>query len=329
MPEARPRRSVIDGRLTSLRATVGAVRRTTLSATGVRGAALELAWVGAHYASFPLGLRRDRTSIENDRMTLDDLPPIQRGLLIGDVVAAGTPIVLLHGLMDNRAIFAVLRRQLKHRGFGRIITHSYSILTSDIRAAAERLGREVERLCEETGYERIHVVGHSMGGLIARYYVQRLGGDKRIHTLVTLGTPHEGTVMAKLLPTPVCRQLRPGSDLLAELEAPAPGCRTRFLAVWSDLDELVVPQRNATINHPDLAARNVLVRGVGHVSLPISARIVREIASTLAHLDIDGSTVAAGVTPIASRPPEPATSTAKPKASAKTAGVRTSKATRA
>ena len=303
MPEAKASALAETGRLAALRATAGAVRKSTLSAAGVRGAALELAWVGAHYASFPLGLIRERSAPASDRMTLDDLPPMQRGLLIGDVVAAGTPILLLHGLMDNRAIFAVLRRQLKHRGFGRIVTHSYSVLTSDIRAAAERLGREVERLCEETGYERVHVVGHSMGGLIARYYVQRLGGDRRIHTLVTLGTPHGGTVMAKLLPTPVCRQLRPGSDLLAELELPAPGCRTRFLAVWSDLDELVVPQRNATITHPDLAARNVLVSGVGHVSLPISARIVREIANTLAHLDTDGTTVAAGVTPIASTAP--------------------------
>lgn len=305
MPEIHPRIPAQLSRLAAVRASAGAIRRTTLSSLGVRGAALELAWVGAHYASFPLGLRHDRNPVDSDRMTLDDLPPRQRGLLIGDVVAAGTPILLLHGLMDNRAIFAVLRRQLRHRGFGRIVTHSYSVLTSDIRAAAERLGREVERLCEETGYERVHIVGHSMGGLIARYYVQRLAGDRRIHTLVTLGTPHEGTVMARLLPTPVSRQLRPSSDLLAELRQPAPDCRTRFLAVWSDLDELVVPQRNATINHPDLAARNVLVRGVGHVSLPISARVVREIATTLAHLDTDGTTVAVGVTAIASKAPDP------------------------
>ena len=44
----------------------------------------------------------------------------------------------------------------------------------------------------ETGFERIHVIGHSLGGLIARYYVTRLGGDARVHTLVTLGTPARG-----------------------------------------------------------------------------------------------------------------------------------------
>ena len=40
-----------------------------------------------------------------------------------------------------------------------------------------------------SGYERVHIVGHSLGGLAARYYVSRLGGDAHVHTLVTLGTP--------------------------------------------------------------------------------------------------------------------------------------------
>ena len=64
---------------------------------------------------------------------------------------------------------------------------NYSILTGDVRVAAARLARRSRRSCAETGYERIHVVGHSMGGLVARYYVTRLGGDERVHTLVTLG----------------------------------------------------------------------------------------------------------------------------------------------
>ena len=123
---------------------------------------------------------------------LAGLSPIQRGLLIGDVEAAGTPILLVHGMVDNRSIFTVLRRGLRRRGFGRVLTLNYSPLTNDVRLAAAELGRPVERLCAETGFERIHVIGHSMGGMIARYYVQRLGGDARVHTLVTLGLPAHG-----------------------------------------------------------------------------------------------------------------------------------------
>jgi hypothetical protein len=94
----------------------------------------------------------------------------------------------------------------------------------------------------------------------------------------------------------VCRQLRPNSDVIADLGAPAPHCRTRFLSFWSDLDVLISPKRAARIDHPDLNVRNVFVRGVGHMSLPIDGRVTREIASALAQLDSDGSTVQRGVT---------------------------------
>jgi hypothetical protein len=93
---------------------------------------------------------------------------------------------------------------------------------------------------------------------------------------------------------------------MLELAAPVAGCRTRFVAFWSDLDQLIVPKSSARIDHPDLAARNVLLRGVGHMSLPIDGRVVHEIAALLAHLDEDGSTRTAGVTRFDAAAPAPA-----------------------
>jgi pimeloyl-ACP methyl ester carboxylesterase len=272
-----------------------------LSPTGLRGAAVEVGWVAAHAAMYPLGVLTERARHHDvGRRDLGGLSPMQRGLVVGDVEAAGTPILMVLGMVDNRSIFTVLRRGLRRRGFHRILTINYSPLTRDVRLAATGLATRVEQLCEETGFERIHVIGHSMGGLIARYYVQRLGGDARVHTLVTLGTPHGGTRPAQLVPHRLARQLCPGSDLVTELEEPAPGCRTRFLAVWSDLDQMIVPKRNARVSHPDLDARNILIRGVGHMSLPIHRRAVHEIGLTLAQLDPAGGTVTPGVTSITS-----------------------------
>jgi triacylglycerol lipase len=287
---------------------------TICTPAGLLGTATELAWITAHGVLYPLGLsterRREKGREELDRFTLSDLNPVQRGLLMGDVVAAGTPIILVHGLVDNRSIFTLLRRALRRRGFGRVMSLNYSPFTQDIRSVAARLDELVEKTCEETGYEKVHVVGHSLGGLIARYYVQRLGGDARVHTLCTLGTPHAGTFSASLISQKLVKQLRPGSDIMLELAEPAPGVRTRFVAFWSDLDQMVIPKRSARIDHPDLSARNVLLRGVGHMSLPIDGRVVREIAALLAHLDEDGSTVTAGVTPIDAAPVVPAPETA-------------------
>ena len=274
---------------------VGEDLRRLATVRGMRGAAVEAAWVAAHLSMYPWGVVKDRKE-PPERYDLADLAPHQRGLVLGDVEAAGTPILLVHGMLDNRAIFAVLRRGLKRRGFGRVFTINYSPLTNDIRSAARDLSGAIEELAARTGYERIHLVGHSLGGLIARYYVQRLDGSQRVHTLVTLGTPHAGTWPAYGIPVQLCRQLRPGSELYAELDLPTPGCRTRFVAYWSDLDQLVIPHANGRMDHPDLTIRNVHVRGVGHLSLPIQGDVVRDIAQLLSQLDPDGTTVRAGVT---------------------------------
>ena len=272
-------------------------RRALLSPTGISGVAVEGVWVALHLALYPWGLLGDRLD-EASHMRVGHLSPVQRGLIVGDVEAAGTPIILVHGVIDNRSIFTLLRRSLRGRGFGRTYALNYSPLTDDISDIAMRLGTLIDEVCEQTGYERVHIIGHSMGGLVARYYVQRLGGDRHVHTVCTLGSPHSGSHAARFVPWPVARQMRPASELITELEEPAPGCRTRFIAIWSDLDQLVLPQRNARIQHADLRARNVLIRGIGHMSLPVDRRVVNEISLALAQLDHDGSQLASGITSI-------------------------------
>jgi len=285
------------GLVAELRAAASAL----LTPTGLAGAALEASWLGLHLGLYPLGLLGQRTSHRRDAYRVGHLPPTQRGLAVRNVEAAETPILLVHGMVDNRSIFTVLKRGLINRGFGRIETINYPVFTQDIRAAAARLGQEVERLVEETGYERLHVVGHSLGGLIARYYVTRLGGDRRVHTLVTLGTPHEGSYLAYAWNSGLMTQLRPGSALLTELAQPVHGCQTRFVAYWSDLDQVIVPQRHAALHHDDLNVHNIELHGVGHGSLPFTRTVVHGISTALAHLDTTGATVTPGVSHLTRR----------------------------
>lgn len=255
--------------------------RSLLSPALFAGGLTELAWVGAHAVLYPLGTRTEQLR-PDARYRPAAHPPGVRALFAGDPLAARIPVVLVHGLVDNRSIFTVMGRGLRRRGFAQVCTWNYSPLLRDVQTAAGALGAYLEGVCQDTGHERVHVVGHSMGGLVARYLVQRMGGDRRIESLVTLGTPHGGTWWAHLLPTPLVRQLRPGSPLLRELAEPAPGCRTPVTAIYSDLDQMLVPSRVGRCEHPDLQARNVLVRGVGHMSLPIHRLVLDEVAATLA-----------------------------------------------
>ncbi|ONI83875.1 lipase [Saccharothrix sp. ALI-22-I] len=268
----------------------GEVLRAVASPGGVRGVAVEAAWLAAHTVLYPWGVLEGQLNADGHYRAYrtDRLPPRQRGLMVSAMDAAGTPIVLVHGIGDNRSAFAVLSGALRRRGFGVVHAVNYSVLTAltgDVRRSAALLGEHIERICEQTGSDRVHVVGHSLGGLIARYYVQRLHGDARVRTLVTLGTPHGGTLAAYLLPTSLTRQLRPGSELLSELAEPSRTCRTKFVVVWSEMDQVIIPQRNARLEHPALVVEEHQIRDSGHLSLPVDTRALHAVVSAITRSD--------------------------------------------
>ncbi|MGW7061446.1 esterase/lipase family protein [Streptomyces sp. NPDC054904] len=246
-----------------------------LSMTGaaLRAAVLEAVVLAGHLLLYPTGLLDERPA-PADADTTSDAPPETRG--------QRPPVLLLHGFTDNRSVFVLLRRALGADGRRRVETYNYSPFTRDLRVTARHLARRVEELCERGGQDRVDLVGHSLGGLVARYYVQRLGGDARVRTLVTLGTPHSGTRVAPFMDAhPLVRQMRPESEVLAELGAPSPGCRTRMVAFWSEFDGLMAPTGTARIEHPDLNATNVQVTGIGHLALPVHPAVITAVRRAL------------------------------------------------
>lgn len=251
-------------------------RLAGLSVALLKATALEFAILAGHLLLYPSGLmqeRREAAALQSAEGAEDPARLPTQG---------PPPVVLLHGFIDNRSVFVLLRRSLVQHGRHRVESLNYSPLTCDIRTAAELLGRHIEEICDRTGSPQVDVVGHSLGGLIARYYVQCLGGDLRVRTLVTLGTLHSGTRAAPLANAhPIVRQMRPESPLIQELQAPAPGCRTRFVSFWSDLDHLMDPLESACVAHPDLHAENVRVTGVGHLALPVHPAVASGIRQAL------------------------------------------------
>ncbi|NUU26089.1 MAG: alpha/beta fold hydrolase [Streptomycetaceae bacterium] len=244
----------------------------------IAGTVREVAWVLGHLALYPTGLLSvGLTAVLpcRGRIPVEEEP--HRG-------APGTlPVVLVHGLADNRSIFAVLRRALRREGFTSVHLVDHNPLGGDVRSKAELLGRHIAEVCERTGAPGVHVVGHSLGGLIARYHAQFLDRGERVRTVVTLGTPHRGTAAAHLLRAhPLVRELCPDSPVVAELAGPAPGCTTKFVAYWGDLDPFVVPCSSGALEHPDLDTTSVLVSGAGHLTLPACRAVVSGVCDLLA-----------------------------------------------
>ena len=106
------------------------------------GMAIEAAWATAHLVMYPFGLLSTSTRAVADRRRHDlrGLSPEQRGLFHHRVDAAETPIVLVHGIIDNHAIFTVMEYVLRRRGFQTLSTYDYGLLTDNIPRAAARLG---------------------------------------------------------------------------------------------------------------------------------------------------------------------------------------------
>ncbi|MFD8616620.1 lipase family alpha/beta hydrolase [Streptomyces sp. NPDC059513] len=252
---------------------------------------LELVVLTGHLAVYPFGLTQERRTPASPPG-----PPVLPG-----APSAERPVVLLHGFIDNRSVFVLLRRALARHGRRHLASLNYSPFTRDPRTAAELLGRHVEELCARTGQREVDIVGHSLGGLIARYYVQRLGGDRRVRTLVTLGTPHGGTAVAPGAGLhPIVRQMRGGSTLIEELRRPAPGCRTKFVSFWSELDQMMVPVDTACVDHPDLDAANVRVTGIGHLALPVHPAVATAVLDALESQEArEGTAPSTGTTTVA------------------------------
>jgi pimeloyl-ACP methyl ester carboxylesterase len=139
-------------------------------------------------------------------------------------------VLVIHGYLATRGSLHLLEEQLARRGhvvmsfrFGPI-----PINLGDIRRSADHVAQKVESIIAQTGVSHVDVVGHSMGGLVALYYVKRLGGARRVRRLVLLGTPARGTwsALLGLITAPLglaSLQLLPGSPFLRELaDTPLP-----------------------------------------------------------------------------------------------------------
>lgn len=180
---------------------------------------------------------------------------------------------LLHGAFAPASVFWPLRRWLEGKVAGEIVIWGYRG-SMDVMHLAGRFARFVER---HHPHGPVDLVGHSLGGLIARAWAQELGGAPRLERLVTLAAPHRGTAAAYLLPQ--ARDLRPGSPLLMRLDASADRlAHVRLTTVAARGDFMVVPSARAllaqaTVHHLD---------DVGHNGLLFSPRVFGIVAGALA-----------------------------------------------
>ena len=192
-----------------------------------------------------------------------------------------TPVLLVHGFGHNRSGWTRLEQRLARRGFGCVYSVNYNPFRHDVPEIASELGTQIERVRDATGAASVNVVGHSLGGVLLRWYVQELGGDEVVDTAITVASPHEGTRAALFGRNRTAHELRPGSWLMRRLADGARPMDVQWVALYSNLDVLVQPASSAMLRDPVLEARNVLVKDRGHIAIMASSKTLDIIVAAL------------------------------------------------
>jgi hypothetical protein len=198
------------------------------------------------------------------------------------------PVLLVPGYGGGRGGLLQLADRI-HRATGR----DAQVLTL-VGDGTGDLGQQVGVLADAVerayagGAPSVDVIGYSAGGVVARLWVARDGGEHQARRVVTLGSPMHGTTLAAaggaLVPgacPAACRQLIPGSPLLSQLPPLPPGLP--WLSVWTQHDETVTPPDSARLD----GAVNVALQGIcpadgaGHGDLPTDPAVTALVLQAL------------------------------------------------
>lgn len=191
--------------------------------------------------------------------------------------AATNPVVLVPGYRDNSTVFRKLTQYLKQEAFN---VHPLTLRPSDGRLPLNQLAEQVADYVEQTfpTGQVINFIGFSMGGIVLRFYLQRLGGLVRTERLITLGSPHRGTWMAYYSGRPGVRQMRPNSPFLLDLAQDEEILdRIHFTSIWTPLDLTIVPSSSSVTK----AGRHVRLLIPYHRGLVTHKRALRLVSNAL------------------------------------------------
>ncbi len=205
------------------------------------------------------------------------------------------PLVMVHGFGADVGSLGFLVRILALDGWT-VSPVELDTVSKGVEELAWRLHRFVERVRRKTGARRVDLIGHSLGGLVIRYYVQMLDGFRSVDRVVTIGTPHSGGTLASYAIKPLRAlgwfpegsrgksgdQLLPGSPLYEYLNGPVfrvENCdKVDFTNIWSLTDGLIVPSWRARFPR---ATREIVFALKGHAHLVLSPAVLKAVAGVL------------------------------------------------
>jgi pimeloyl-ACP methyl ester carboxylesterase len=193
--------------------------------------------------------------------------------------ARGIPVLLVHGIYCNAGVWHFVLRHLRRGGIGNLHALNLEPPLAGIDEMAARLAQRVEEVRRVTGADKVVLLAHSMGGLVSRAYIARLGGAARVARLITVGSPHRGSEMVRFGIGRCAADMRPGGAWLAALEAAERGSiAVPAVSVFSWHDNMVAPQDSGRL----AGAQNIALERIGHLELLLDPGVLRLVADEIA-----------------------------------------------
>lgn len=222
---------------------------------GIAGASIR-EWWGVWWREAVISMR-----IFGPWQTLHWRTPADR---LGDKHSTRPGVVFVHGFMCNRGLWRQWQYELieEERPF---IAVNLEPVYGSIDAYHEIIDNAVNRMIASTGYAPV-LVCHSMGGLAVRAWLRRCGvdGQARVRWIITLGTPHQGTWLARFARARNARQMQRNSTWLSTLQTgESPEILTRMTCWYSNCDNIVFPASSGMLP----GAEGHLASARGHLEL--------------------------------------------------------------
>lgn len=185
------------------------------------------------------------------------------------------PVLLLHGYTCNRGFWLWQRRRLESAGWV-VATHSLEPALADIESYLPALTRRIDEVLAATGATQLILVGHSMGGLVSRAWFRQHGCAK-VARFISLGSPHQGSLMARIAIGRNGTQMHPGNPWLLDL-AHSTALPADSLSIYSVHDNQVIPQRESSTLD---GARLLSIGGVSHLGMAFSNQVTQLLLRVL------------------------------------------------
>ena len=187
------------------------------------------------------------------------------------------PVILVHGLMDNCQKMGVIATHLRELGWE---VFDIDLVPNNGATRLEILAKQVSDLVDRTlaPHQQIDLLGFSMGGLVSRYYIQRLGGIDRVQRFITISAPHRGTIAAHFSLRPGCMQMRPDSDFMRDLNSDVDRLhRLNFTSIWTPFDLIILPPNSSELG----IGTEISIPVIAHPLMVTDRRILKLIADAL------------------------------------------------